>query len=53
MLKEEKVKRSRGRTAELGVGLSPGADSLRTSTQARGVAAPAWSTSAEAGRPLH
>lgn len=52
-MKEEKVKWSTGRTAELGVGLSPGVDSLRTSTQARGVAAHSWSTSAEAGRPLH
>lgn len=53
MLKEEKVKRSPGRTVEMGVGLSPGADSLRTSTQAREVPARAWSTSAGAGRPLH
>lgn len=53
MLKEEKVKRSPGRAAEMGAGLSPGADSLRTSTQARGAAARAWSTSAGAGRPLH
>lgn len=42
-----------GRSVEMGIGLSPGADSLRTSMRARGVAARAWSTSAGAGHPLH